>query len=363
MTHGPILIMAGGTGGHVFPGLAVADVLRERAQSVVWLGTRRGIEARLVPAAGIEIEWITIAGVRGGGLLSWLAAPFRLLLALGQALTVLQRRRPSAVLGMGGFVAGPGGIAAWLTRRPLLIHEQNAVAGTTNRWLARFASQVLEAFPGSFPAEVTARLVGNPVRTDIVALPPPAERFGARSVPRSLRLLVIGGSQGARVLNQMLPEALALIDVEERPQVWHQGGVTHQEAVDRYRQLGIEARLEPFIDDMAAAYGWADLVVSRAGALTLAELAAAGLGALLVPFPYAIDDHQSRNAAHFTAAGAARVIPERELDAARLAAELARLAQDPARLVTMAAAARAQARPKAALAIAEACLQAAGAPT
>jgi UDP-N-acetylglucosamine--N-acetylmuramyl-(pentapeptide) pyrophosphoryl-undecaprenol N-acetylglucosamine transferase len=349
--------MAGGTGGHVFPGLAVAHVLRERSQPVVWLGTRRGIEARLVPEAGIEIEWISISGLRGSGWASWVSAPVRLLIALVQALGVLRRRRPSAVLGLGGFVAGPGGLAAWLARRPLVIHEQNAVAGTTNRWLARFADQVFEAFPGSFPPAVSTQVVGNPVRREIVALATPAERFRDRPLDAPLRLLVIGGSQGARVLNRTLPEALALLPAEQRPQVWHQGGVTHDEAAAAYARLELEARLEPFISDMAAAYSWADLVLCRAGALTLAELAAAGLGALLVPFPHAIDDHQTRNASHLCSAGAAVAIAERDLTPSHLAAELARLNADRNAVRRMAAAARTQAHPDAASVIANACLK------
>ncbi len=347
MNRAPILIMAGGTGGHVFPGLAVADVLRERAQPVVWLGTRRGIEARLVPAAGIDIEWISIAGVRGAGVLSWLAAPFRLSVALIQALAVLRRRQPSAVLGLGGFVAGPGGVAAWLTRRPLVVHEQNAVAGTTNRYLARLASRVFEAFPNSFPGDVAAELVGNPVRRAIAALAPPQERFRDRPVDAPLRLLVIGGSQGARILNHTLPEALALLAPEQRPLVWHQGGATHEEAAQRYERLQVAARLEPFIDDMASAYAWADLVLCRAGALTIAELAAAGLGSVLVPFPHAIDDHQAKNAAHLSRVGAAVVIPQSELHPARLAAELTSLLGDRQGLQRMAEAARGQATPAA----------------
>ena len=356
MSRAPILIMAGGTGGHVFPGLAVADVLRERAQPVVWLGTRRGIEARLVPAAGIDIEWISIAGVRGTGFANWIAAPFRLLGALAQAFQVLRRRRPKAVLGMGGFVAGPGGLAAWLTRRPLLIHEQNAVAGTTNRWLARLARRVFEAFPASFPPPVTARTVGNPVRREIAALAPPAARFQDREPGAPPRLLVIGGSQGAQVLNRTLPEALALLPPEQLPEVWHQGGATLEDAREGYAREGLAVRLEAFITDMASAYGWADLVLCRAGALTLAELSAAGLASLLVPFPHAIDDHQTQNAAHLRGAGAARVIPQSELSAPRLAAELRELLADRSALLRMAQAARAQATPDAAETIADACL-------
>jgi UDP-N-acetylglucosamine--N-acetylmuramyl-(pentapeptide) pyrophosphoryl-undecaprenol N-acetylglucosamine transferase len=239
-----------------------------------------------------------------------------------------------------------------MTRRPLQVPETGI-----DEWLARFAAEVFEAFPGSFPAGVPSRVVGNPVREDIIALATPAERFQNRPVDAPLRLLVIGGSQGARVLNRTLPEALALMPAEQRPQVWHQGGVTQDEAASGYARLKLEVRLEPFINDMAAAYSWADLVLCRAGALTLAELAAAGLGALLVPFPHAIDDHQTRNAAHLTAAGAAVTIAERELTPARLAGELTRLGADRAAVHRMADAARTQAHPDAASVIANACLQ------
>lgn len=356
MSRGPVMIMAGGTGGHVFPGLAVAEALRARSVGVVWLGTRRGLESRLVPAQGIEIEWISIAGLRGKGAGAWLAAPFRLALALGQALAALRRRKPSAVIGLGGFVSGPGGVAARLTGRPLLIHEQNAVAGTANRALARFASRIYEAFPGSFPARLRAECVGNPVRESIAALPPPARRFADREGARP-RLLVLGGSQGARALNRVLPDALARLDAAARPVVRHQAGVSVAETEAAYRQAGVEARVDAFIDDMAEAYGWADFVVARAGALTISELAAAGLGALLVPYPHATDDHQSRNAAHMAEAGAAIAIPERELDAERLARELAPLTGDRARLLAMAEAARRMARPGAAERLADACIE------
>jgi UDP-N-acetylglucosamine--N-acetylmuramyl-(pentapeptide) pyrophosphoryl-undecaprenol N-acetylglucosamine transferase len=355
MSLGPVMIMAGGTGGHVFPGLAVAEALRARSVGVVWLGTRRGLEARLVPAHGIEIEWISIAGLRGKGAGAWLAAPFRLALALGQAFAALRRRRPSAVIGLGGFVSGPGGIAARLTGRPLLIHEQNAVAGTANRALARFAQRIYEAFPGSFPSGLPAECIGNPVRESIAALPPPAQRFAAREGAR-LRLLVLGGSQGARALNRVLPAALALLDSAARPEVRHQAGSAHAETQAAYAQAGVEARVDAFIDDMAEAYGWADFVVARAGALTISELAAAGLGAVLVPYPHATDDHQSRNAEHMTAAGAALAIPERELDAMRLAREIERLAADRARVLAMAEAARGMARLGAAERLADACM-------
>ena len=275
--------MAGGTGGHVFPALAVAKVLRERGVPVVWLGVPDSMESRLVPANGFPIEWVRVRGIRGKGAGAWLAAPFRVAAAVLEAARVLRRIKPRAVLGAGGYVSGPGGIAAWLLRIPLLIHEQNAVAGLTNRWLARFATQVLEAFPGSFGAGVKARTVGNPVRADIAALPSPAERFAGRT--GRTRLLVFGGSQGAQRLNAAVPQALSRLDPARRPEVKHQAGARGIEAARAaYQELAVEAEVLPFIDDMAAAYAWADLALCRAGAMTIAELQAAGLGALLVPF-------------------------------------------------------------------------------
>ncbi len=306
------MILAGGTGGHVFPGLAVARVLRQRARTVIWMGTRQGLEARLVPEAGIEMEWISVSGLRGRGPLAWLTAPFGLLLALFQALSALRRRRPAAVLGLGGFVSGPGGLAAWLTRRPLLIHEQNAVAGTTNRILARFAQRIFGAFPHSFPARVNAELIGNPVRHSILALPIPAERFASRAGPDTvLRVLVLGGSQGAQVLNEQVPAALARLPRDIALTVWHQAGVGLDNARAAYARAALEPRLDAFIEDMAAAYGWADLVICRAGALTVAELAAAGSGAVLIPCPFAIDDDQLKFAMSFAAQGAGIVSPDR----------------------------------------------------
>jgi len=359
MSAGPIMIMAGGTGGHVFPGLAVAEVLRAHSHGVVWLGTERGLESRLVPEHGIDIEWISIAGIRGRGALAWLAAPFRILRAILQVLGTLRRRRPAAVLGMGGFVAGPGGIAAWLSRRPLLIHEQNAVAGTTNRWLSRFATQVFEAFPHSFPGRVEARCIGNPVRAAIAALAAPGERMRG-AAERPARVLVLGGSQGARVLNRTVPAAIAQLARAERPEIRHQTGAGLDEARSNYAQAGVTAQLESFVEDMASAYAWADLVVARAGALTIAELAACGVGAVLIPYPYAIDDHQTKNASHFVADGAGIVIAEAELTADRLAAALKELLGDRAVLLRMAESARLQAKPNAAEELAMACLDLAG---
>jgi UDP-N-acetylglucosamine--N-acetylmuramyl-(pentapeptide) pyrophosphoryl-undecaprenol N-acetylglucosamine transferase len=358
MSGGPIMIMAGGTGGHVFPGLAVAAELKARQREVVWLGTHRGLEARLVPQHGIEIEWITIAGVRGRGILAYVSAPFRIFAAVVEALRALRRRRPAAVLGMGGFVAGPGGIAAWLTRRPLLIHEQNSVAGSTNRWLAPLSLRVFEAFPGSFPARVRAELVGNPVRRALVPVVEPRARLLARAGLRR-RVLVIGGSQGARILNHTVPKALAALPVAERPEVWHQAGRGLAEARAAYEAAQVEARVVEFIDDMSAAYQWADLVIARAGALTVAELAMVGVGAILVPFAAAIDDHQTLNARHFARGGAALVIAERELTEHGLADSLAVRLADLDGLAAMAEAAHAQAQHAVAERIADACVAAA----
>lgn len=355
-----ILVMAGGTGGHVFPALAVARVLRSLGHRVVWLGTRRGIEARLVPAEGIPVEWIEVAGLRGKGPLGWLLAPFSVAMAVTQALAALRRVKPDVVLGCGGFASGPGGLAARLTGTPLVIHEQNAVAGLTNRLLSRLASQVAEAFPGSFPRAVSVTVIGNPVRADIAALPEPAARFAGRQGP--LRLLVFGGSQGAAALNRLVPEALAALPAGSRPLVVHQTGTSGHAATEaRYRELGVDGSVQPFIDDMARAYGEADFAVTRSGALTVCELAAAGLGALLVPFPAAVDDHQARNAQYLVEAGAAVMIREEELTPQRLAAALGDyLAAGRERCLQMAQAARSTARPAAAERLAELCLQSAG---
>ncbi|HWZ61571.1 MAG TPA: undecaprenyldiphospho-muramoylpentapeptide beta-N-acetylglucosaminyltransferase [Steroidobacteraceae bacterium] len=352
---GPILIMAGGTGGHVFPALALARLLRARSLEVVWLGTERGLEARVIPAEGIPLERLTVTGLRGKGLLAWLAAPFRLTLALAQALAVMRRHRPLVVVGLGGFVSGPGGVAAWLTRRPLIIHEQNAVAGFTNRCLAHLARVVLEAFPDSFGREVRARVIGNPVRADISALPPPPVRFASRSGP--VRLLVFGGSQGAARLNAVVPFALARLAGRIHFEVRHQAGERWlEEARASYTRAGVQADVQPFIADMAQAYGWADLVVCRSGALTVSELAAAGVAAVLVPFPGAVDDHQAYNAQYLVRAGAAVVIPDRELSAERLAVELERLASGRGKLLAMAERARQLATPRAAEELADSCL-------
>ncbi|MFO1430376.1 MAG: undecaprenyldiphospho-muramoylpentapeptide beta-N-acetylglucosaminyltransferase [Candidatus Competibacteraceae bacterium] len=352
----PIVIMAGGTGGHVFPALAVAEQLRAQGVPVVWIGTHRGLEAKLVPQAGIPIEWIGVAGLRGHGLRRLVTAPLMLTQALLQAGTILRRLRPRLVLGMGGFASGPGGLMARFLGIPLIVHEQNALAGMTNRWLSRLADRVLEAFPGSFPPPRRALAVGNPVRAGIAALPAPAQRFAGRT--GRPRLLVVGGSQGALALNQLVPAALASIPAAQRPDVWHQaGGALQSVAAEAYAAAGVTVNLQPFIDDMAAAYGWADLVLCRAGAITVAELAAAGVGAVLVPFPYAVDDHQTANARFLEKSGAALIAPQAELEPESLAALLQTLLGDRTKLLAMAQAARNLARADAAARVASICLE------
>jgi UDP-N-acetylglucosamine--N-acetylmuramyl-(pentapeptide) pyrophosphoryl-undecaprenol N-acetylglucosamine transferase len=350
------MIMAGGTGGHVFPALATARVLRERGFDIVWLGTQRGIEARLVPAQGIPVEWLSVSGLRGKGLLTLLAAPFRLALALVQAIRAVRKHAPQVVLGAGGFVSGPGGVAAWLLGRPLVVHEQNAVAGLTNRVLARLASRVLEGFPGSFGKGVRAERVGNPVRPEIIAIAPPERRYAGRE--GRARLLVFGGSQGAQRLNAVVPAALAELPADVRPDVLHQTGARGlDDTIKAYRSRGIEADVRAFIDDMAGAYGWADLAVCRSGALTVAELAAAGVPAVLVPFPAAVDDHQTRNAEFVVKQGAAVLLPESALTPNTLAGTLRDLlAGGRPRFERMAQAARSAAITDADQRLADACV-------
>lgn len=356
-----ILIMAGGTGGHVFPALAVAHELKARGIDVSWLGTRRGLEAELVPAAGFPIDFISIAGLRGNGLGGWLVAPWRMSVALMQSLGVIRRRRPQVVLGLGGFVTGPGGVAAKLSGRPLIIHEQNAIPGLTNRLLSRIANRVLEAFPDTFIGR-HVQYTGNPVRSDILCLATPDERFAKHRGP--LRLFVLGGSLGAMVFNQTLPKALAELPESMRPLVRHQTGKKNLEATRKaYDEAGVEAELLPFIEDMAAMYEWADLVLCRSGALTVSELAVAGVASLLVPYPHAVDDHQSANARYLADEGAARVVPQTTLNKQTLSELLREFSEKPEQgretLHAMANRARMLAKPEATTEVVEACLAAA----
>jgi UDP-N-acetylglucosamine--N-acetylmuramyl-(pentapeptide) pyrophosphoryl-undecaprenol N-acetylglucosamine transferase len=350
-----MLVMAGGTGGHVFPALAVARNLRARGVDVVWLGTRDGLEARLVPAAGFDIEWISIRALRGKGLWGMVRMPFLVLAAMVQSVGVILRRRPNALLGMGGFVAGPGGLVAWLLRRPLVIHEANAIAGFTNRMLSYVAERVLTGFPGTFGARRRVSHVGNPVRAEIAALPDPEQRLAARAGP--LRLLVVGGSLGARALNEVVPVAAAGI-APGALEIRHQCGRGRSAEVEAaYAQHRVPARVTDFIEDMAEAYRWADLVLCRAGAMTVAEIAAAGQAALFVPFPYAVSDHQAANAAYLAERGAALMVRQPQLTPERLRAELLALAADRARILSLARNARALAMPRATDAVAQACLE------
>ncbi|MDC6379576.1 undecaprenyldiphospho-muramoylpentapeptide beta-N-acetylglucosaminyltransferase [Pseudomonas graminis] len=353
MAAGNVLIMAGGTGGHVFPALACAREFQARGYTVHWLGTPRGIENELVPAAGLKLHLINVTGLRGKGRLSLLKAPFMLIKALLQARKVVRELSPVCVVGFGGYVTGPGGLAAKLAGVPLIIHEQNAVAGTANRSLASFAARVCEAFPQTFAASAKRRTTGNPVRAELFFETPRQTLIGRRP-----RLLVLGGSLGAEPLNKLLPEALAQVPADIRPEVFHQAGKHHDEVTaERYRAAGVEAQVAPFIKDMAQAYGWADLVVCRAGALTVSELAAAGLPSLLVPLPHAIDDHQSRNAEYLAREGAAFVMPQATTGAAEMAARLKEVLMQPEQLNRMAVTARQLAKPDATNTVVDICLE------
>lgn len=348
---GRALIMAGGTGGHVFPALAVAKVLLQRGWQVEWLGTEKGIEARVVPAENIPLNCITAVGLRGKSFTHLLTAPLKLLRAQWQSLRVFRRFRPDVVLGMGGFASGPGGLSARLLRIPLVVHEQNAVAGTTNRILSHHARRLLFAFPDVFPR---GELVGNPVRDDIATL-----AFSGKPTKPSntrLRLLVLGGSQGARILNTLLPQALALLPEAERPFVFHQcGREMVEETRKNYQQAQVTAQIEPFIENMMEMYSWADFAVCRAGAMTVYELACAQLPALLIPLPTAIDDHQTINARWFEKAKAAKVLPQATLDAKSLSQQIQNLMQDRAALQAMSKAMKGLAQPDAASKVATIC--------
>ncbi len=363
-TTSPVMILAGGTGGHIFPGLAVAHALRALNVPVLWLGADGGMETRLVPANDFPIRTIAVRGLRGKSLASALSAPLVLVRSLWQALGVLRQARPRAVVSFGGFAAGPGGLAAWLLRRPLLVHEQNRAPGVTNRVLARLARRVLCGFPDSFPG-VANETVGNPVRAEISAMPPPAERLAARSATAlardttaSFNLLVLGGSQGARAINAAVPKVIAALGDASHIVIRHQCGARMvDETRAAYTAAGVTANIEPFIADMAEAYGWADLVIGRAGALTIAELCAAGVGSILVPFPGAVDDHQARNAEFLAERGGGEWLRQDAGLEAGLRARIASLLTDRTRLLRMAEAARAASFPDAAGRVAEIALE------
>jgi len=343
-----LMVMAGGTGGHIMPGLAVADHLRSLGWRVVWMGNPDGMEAKLVPGHGYETAWVRFSALRGKGWLRKLLLPFNLLRGFWQARREIRRVRPDVVLGMGGFISFPGGMMAALGGVPLVLHEQNSIAGLANKVLAGVADRVLTGFPDALKK---GEWIGNPVRAEITRLAAPAERYAERN--GRLRILVVGGSLGAAALNEAVPKALAMLAEDERPEVVHQSGEKHLDALQHaYEAAGVRAHLVSFIDDMAGAYAWADLVICRAGALTVAELAAAGVASLLVPFPHAVDDHQTSNARFLASAGAAILMPQSELTPERLA-ELRHVPRE--QWLQMAEKARALARPEATLAVARAC--------
>lgn len=345
-----LMVMAGGTGGHVYPAMAVADYLKAEGWNIVWLCTEGGMENRLIEGKGYDKAMIHMQGVRGKGLLGWLLLPLKLAKAFAESRAAIKAYQPHVVLGMGGFAAFPGGVMARLMGKALVIHEQNSVAGLTNKVLAKFASRVLAAFPAAFGKQ--ASLVGNPVRVEITQLPAPAVRFAGRD--GALRLLVVGGSLGAQALNEFLPQALAKLPQAARPLVVHQAGVKHIDTLRaHYEQAGVAAETRAFIEDMAAMYDWADFVICRSGALTVAEVSAVGIGALMVPFPFAVDDHQTTNAAYLAEAGAAILVQQKDLTVNSLADILKNLNRETC--LNMAQKARALGKPDATKNVAQVC--------
>lgn len=341
-----VLIAAGGTGGHIFPALAVANVLHEAHVDVQWLGAKGGMEQRLVPGK-YPTHCMQVKGIRNKGKLTKLFAPFMIARALWQAIRVIRQVKPSYVICMGGFVAGPAGIAAWLMRVPLIVHEQNSVAGVTNRILARFASKVFQAFPHVFPSKIHTETIGNPLRQSITAIPAPSERLKTRD--GQCHVLILGGSLGAHVLNMVVPKAMALLNNQDNINIWQQTGSQDvQQVKQAYHDAGISARVDAFIDDMAAAYAWADLIICRAGALTVSEIMAVGLAAVFVPLPHAVDNHQYHNARYLEEAHAALIIPQAKLTPAALAKTLNPLLSNRSQLLSMARQAHLLAKPNAA---------------
>ena len=346
-----LLVMAGGTGGHVFPGLAVADLLKSRGWNVVWMGNPDGMEAKLVPSRGYEMAWVRFGALRGKGFLRKLSLPINLFSGCWQAFKEMRRVKPDVVLGMGGYITFPGGLMAALTGRPLVVHEQNSIAGLANRMLAKIAKRVVCGFPSALPKSVWS---GNPVRREIADLPAPAARMADRlESGEPLRLLVLGGSLGAAALNETVPQGVALLPESDRPVIVHQAGAKHLEQLEKnYEAAGVRANCVAFVEDMAGAYEWADLVICRSGALTVAELAAAGVASILVPFPFAVDDHQTYNAKFLASAGGAVLLPQNEMtpESVSLLRNYSR-----GQLLQMAEKARALAKPDAAAEVARVC--------
>ena len=354
-SKGTLMVMAGGTGGHVYPAIAVADCLYTKGWKIVWLATEGGMENRLIADKPYSKAMMTMRGVRGKGLMGWMLLPFKLMLAFKQSMSAILAHKPDVVLGMGGFAAFPGGMMAKLMGKPLVIHEQNSVAGLTNKTLSYVANKVLAAFPAAFGDKAT--LVGNPVRDDITTLALPETRYAEKT--GKLKLLVVGGSLGAAALNDVLPKALATIPEAQRPEVVHQAGEKHIATLEaNYQQAGVKAETKAYIQDMASLYAWADVVVCRAGALTVAELACVGVASVLVPFPYAVDDHQTTNAAYLSENGAAILIQQAALSVEKTSEILQQLTRK--KCLTMAKHARALAKPEATLSVANVCMALAG---
>ena len=359
MSNKAVLILAGGTGGHVYPALAIAEYLREQGINLFWLGTESGLESRVVPENGFAFFTIDVSGLRGKTLSRWLIAPFTLLRALIQSVKVIINTRPSAVIGLGGFVSGPGGLAAWLLRKPLYIHEQNSIAGLTNRLLAPFARKIMQGFPGSMHGRKVIT-TGNPVRSDILihALSP-VERMQGRE-DQALRLLVLGGSLGARALNEIVPEVMSNLPDNVKIDLWHQTGKSHYDAtLSLYGQNQEDKnyRVVPYIEIMSEAYLWADIILCRAGALTISEISIMGLASILIPYPYAVDDHQTTNARYLSDAGAAILIPQDHLDVSTIVGLLSRFYRERESLKTMAVAARNRSMPDATRMIGDLCME------
>jgi len=349
MSQRSILIMAGGTGGHIYPGLAVADVLHDQGWQVTWLGAPNSMEAELVPKHGYPVAWVRFGGLRGKGWLRKLLLPINLIIALWQSAVAIFSCRPDVVLGLGGYITFPGGLMAALLRRPLVIHEQNSIAGLSNKALAKLAQRVLSGFPNVLPK---VQWVGNPVRADIAALDEPSRRYQVRS--GALNVLVVGGSLGAKAINEVVPAALALLPENVRPNVVHQTGKAHFSITEvAYQTAQVTAEVRPFLDDMATRYAWADLVICRSGALTVAELAAAGVASVLIPFPFAVDDHQTFNAKFLSEHGAAILLLQTELTAEKLARLLIEMNRE--KLLKMALQARSLAKAEAAKQVAIVC--------
>ncbi|RNF74696.1 undecaprenyldiphospho-muramoylpentapeptide beta-N-acetylglucosaminyltransferase [Marinomonas rhizomae] len=347
-----IVIMAGGTGGHIYPALACAQSFKDKGVDVEWLGSKGGMEESLVTKHDIALHSLSIKGVRGKGALGLLAAPFRILHAIGQAVAALQKIKPDVVLGMGGFVAGPGGVAAKILGIPLVVHEQNAIAGTTNKLLSKVANLKLQAFDGALPHAIS---VGNPIRSDILAQ---RVRVSRNGVARPLKLLVVGGSLGAKAINDVLPQVLAKWPFSQRLDVWHQTGVRNFEEVSGlYKAAGVDARVEPYLDNMDQAYYWADVVLCRAGAMTVSELAVAGLPSILVPYPYAIDDHQVANARYLEKVGAAYLLPQPQLSCEKIISLLSGFVESEEALLDMGERAKLVAHPNATQDVVAHCLR------